>query len=963
MNRRLVKVLLAALFLSVFALPASAQVFTGRIDVTAVDSTGAVLPGVMVEISGAQASNAVTDARGDAHFLNLAPGKYTVVAKLTGFGDYTNSDVLVGAGSNVILKATLGVAGVTATENVKAETPIIDTKKVAVSTNISLDELQNIPSSRDPWVVLQTVPGVIVDRVNVGGAESGQQSNFQAKGAAGGDNTWNMDGIAITDMAALGSSPTYYDFDMFSEMQVSTGGADITTATPGVSLNMVLRSGTNAIKGSGRYYWEGKDTQADNVASADRGILASYNRIKEYKDYGGEAGGPIVKNKVWVWGAYGKTQPKLQIFTRCTASNTGCSAVDTTKYGQSAKDETILENMSGKLTGQLTGNTRLSATYFRGNKEKFGRGAAANRPDETTMNQTGPTSLYKGEVNMTVNNNMFVSARYAHVAGGFSLTPRGGDAPVFLDDTGIWHGSFYFYATERPQNTGTVEATVFKGNHDLKFGFGYRKAAVTSESSWPGGGIITFHSGYPSMNAEIVRQHHTDASTVYMNGYIGDPIPFDRLTLTLGARWDRQVASINAIQDPANTNDPGGLLPQLSGAAASNAIKWNSISPRLGLTYALDQDRHTILRGSYAMFASQINATQASVLSTVQYSYTYYVNVTDANGNKIADKSELAGGTLAAYTGFDLANPAATTTPNKIGDYNTPKTHEVVLGVDHQILRDFAVGGSFTWRKYTDFNRNHLQGVDGSKYSQAGTYTCVAAEVAIVGPCSVPYYKLDKATSDAAAGTIYEGRPGYSQRFTGFDLYATKRMSNNWMARLAFSNNVHREYFKDAAAHNDLTPTAAAPNMDGGLVVTQTGGSGKSQIFLVLPKYQFIANAAYQLKWGFTAGMNYLYRQGYAEPFNHSAVATGDPRQGNKSVLLVGGIDWFRLKPVHSLDARLGKSTKINRFTIDIDIDAFNLFNLNTALGRVYDLRLSTRNQVQEIMNPRIVRIGARIGF
>ena len=209
MNRTRNWMILAALILAVFAMPVSAQVYTGRIDVTAVDSTGAVLPGVTVEIGGIQKAMQVTDARGEAHFLNLAPGNYMVTGKLTGFGDYKNDAVAVGAGSIVGLKATLSVGGVTATENVKAETPVLDTKKVSISTSVSLDELQKIPSSRDPWVVLQTIPGVIVDRVNVGGAESGQQSQFQAKGASSADNTWNMDGIAITDMSATGSSQTY----------------------------------------------------------------------------------------------------------------------------------------------------------------------------------------------------------------------------------------------------------------------------------------------------------------------------------------------------------------------------------------------------------------------------------------------------------------------------------------------------------------------------------------------------------------------------------------------------------------------------------------------------------------------------------------------------------------------------------------------------------------------------------
>ncbi len=103
MTRRMVHVALVALCLTALAVPSSAQVFTGRIDVTAKDGTGAILPGVTVELTGTQTANAVTDTRGEAHFLNLAPGRYAVAAKLSGFNDYKNDNVPVGAGSIISL--------------------------------------------------------------------------------------------------------------------------------------------------------------------------------------------------------------------------------------------------------------------------------------------------------------------------------------------------------------------------------------------------------------------------------------------------------------------------------------------------------------------------------------------------------------------------------------------------------------------------------------------------------------------------------------------------------------------------------------------------------------------------------------------------------------------------------------------------------------------------------------------
>ena len=67
-----------------------------------------------------------------------------------------------------------------------------------------LDELSKIPTSRDPFAIMRSVPGVLVDRVNIGGNETGQQPNFVSKGTRPQDAVWAMDGVAITDMALTG---------------------------------------------------------------------------------------------------------------------------------------------------------------------------------------------------------------------------------------------------------------------------------------------------------------------------------------------------------------------------------------------------------------------------------------------------------------------------------------------------------------------------------------------------------------------------------------------------------------------------------------------------------------------------------------------------------------------------------------------------------------------------------------
>jgi hypothetical protein len=968
---RLRSLALGAMLLAVLGLvaaPATAQVFTGRIEVTVTDSTGAVLPGVQVDISGPQNRSAVTDAKGVANFLNIAPGIYTVRASLAGFTEYTNPNVPVTAGTTLPLRAVMAVSGVTQQVEVTAESPVIDPKRMTTSTNVTNEELQQIPSSRDPWVVLQTVPGVIVDRVNVGGAESGQQSNYQAKGAAPQDNTWTIDGVPITDMAALGSSPTYYDFDMFQEMQVTTGGADLTNATPGVALNFVLKGGSNTPHGSARVYYENESMQSNNMpadlAASLGGVTGKGNRIDEYTDYGFEVGGPILRDKLWAWGAYGKTDVTL-----LTLSNT--------------PDQTILENVSFKGTGQATQNIRGSYTYFRGDKIKYGRNAGPTRPPETTWDQSGPSPVHKIEGNFVLGNNLFLTGRYGYVGGGFQLTPQGGlGTNWYVDDAGVNRGSYIHYETVRPQWNWATEGNYFLGRHELKFGFGWRRADVDSSTIVPGNGIYSEHAGYPNMIAGVVAwEDVTSTRGEYTHAYFGDTLTWDRLTLNVGVRWGRAAGSVKAGAAPGHPAVPT-LLPDLTSQAVDDAIVFKALTPRIGVSYALDDARRTLLRASYGAFTSQLNATAGLFMSAIQYRGVYFYDVVDLNGNRFVDPAELAGRTCAAgrtdcfWYGFNIANPGQTSgSIHSIGDYNTPLTHEVQLGLDRELLPNFGVSGTFTYRRFVDFNwRNN--GLTGNEYVQIGTYS---ASHSAVGSASAPVFGVPAANMPAQrASTVFRSRDGYHQRYWGVELAATKRLSNRWMARFGFSTNDHREYFDNLGAMGDPTPspirnenTGTGPNRDGGVVMRQSTGSGKSGIYQVLPRYQFIATGLYQAPWGVNLAMNLVNRQGFSTPYFWNQVDTRvrpdfsitDANSTLKTVLLIGDVDKERLPSVTSLDARIGKEFAFNRVRFNVDLDVFNVTNTNTVLGRQYNLRVTNADNVLEIMNPRVLRLGLRFNF
>ncbi len=290
---------------------AVAQQRTGNIFGTVVDAEGTPLPGVSVTLTGATIApiSTVTNAEGKFRFLSLFPANdYVLKAELQGFKTKTETGVIVNVAKNSEITVSMEAGALEEEVTVTAETPIVDTKKTQITHTVNYEMLQGLPSARDPWVVLGMTPAIQMDRENIGGVESGQQSDFVARGS----NTteWTVDGMQVTDRAS-NSSPTYYDFDSFEEMNISTGTLDVEHRDPGIVINMVTRRGGNKISLGGRFYWTNSEWQkAVPQDMLDDLGLSGYNRTNDIKDFGFNAGGPFVKDKAWWWISYGIQQIK-----------------------------------------------------------------------------------------------------------------------------------------------------------------------------------------------------------------------------------------------------------------------------------------------------------------------------------------------------------------------------------------------------------------------------------------------------------------------------------------------------------------------------------------------------------------------------------------------------------------------------------------------------------------------------
>src|ERR1700682_2591982 len=375
---------LCALLMTLLAVSAHAQLQSGNIFGKVQAKDGSVLPGVTVTLTGGGAPQPfVTDTQGSFRFINLAPGVYTLKAELAGYGTATRAGITVNVGRNADVTLTLNPS-VSESITVTAEAPLLDVRKAGTAINVTKVELEKIPTSRDPWTILQQAPSVQVDRINVGGNQSGQQSVYIGKGSNSADNTWNVDGVNITDMGATGSSPLYFDFDAFEEMQITTGGSDPRIMTPGVQLNMVTKRGTNDLRGSARYFYTpGSIQAAATVPTEAASYLLHTNEVNFVRDYGGEFGGPVWKDHLWLWAAVAENK-----ISNINSAFVG--AVDTF-------DNIILRDKNAKLNGQILPSNSAVGLYSYGDKVRNARSLGPFRPFETSWHQSGPTKVYKLE--------------------------------------------------------------------------------------------------------------------------------------------------------------------------------------------------------------------------------------------------------------------------------------------------------------------------------------------------------------------------------------------------------------------------------------------------------------------------------------------------------------------------------------------------------------------------------------
>ena len=785
-----------------------AQVVTGGIGGTIRDESGATLPGVSVTLTSPELPEGpatfVTNTQGQYRFNTLRPGNYRLEATLTGFSQYVETDLVVIVGGTTERNISLKVATLQESVTVTGQSPMIDVTRVAVTTNLPQKVIENIPSMRYGFhEFVKWAPGVAAADIQ------GSSGNASVLGSASSENTFLYEGVNSNDPRNgglwLGGA-----VNAVQEVQIVTMGASAEYQTAqGAVFNTVLKSGTNSFHGQYEQFWFHNDLISEPIklnCNCPDGTTG-YNQLYR-QDLLTNVGGPIMKDRLWFFGAY--------IYNNRKETNPGIDPNIPFKYYQRA--------WIAKINWHAGSRTNIDGMYnpkWR-NTPPF---PTPTRPIETVTASDGKSRTFNVALNHT-----FGSSTLLTVRGGGYLDPEAYSAP--FDAEGEQQSPEVAGANSFRVDTVTgvaccgvqnISLTTFyrwgesaklthffqgdKISNDVGVGAQFEQTQEDQANSVPGGVSYQDSNGQPSQ-ATFRAPYVTGAGYRSMGYWVQDRIRFGgRVTLDVGVRWDRMRAyspdepAINSLLQPTGETVAGlGTL-----------FTWNTVAPRIGANWTLTENGKTTLRGSYGRAYRPVFLNDYSII---------YPNITPtvvAGYNAATER----------YTNIiSVTNPIANIKldPN----LKVPYTDSFSIGFDRELMSNMALNASFVHKEAKDqIGWNDV----GATYANTTVPlpTCPASLSAQCGQWSgQPIAVYDRVTPSTTSLFMRTNTPGFFNKYNGMVLAVEKRMSNSWQANFSYTLSK-----SEGCTTGSQDPNAARVNCAGLL------GTDRSHVFSTLGMYQF----------------------------------------------------------------------------------------------------------------------------
>jgi hypothetical protein len=904
-----------ALFLLLTALAhdAAAQRTTGAIVGAVADESGAALSGVTVALDGAGVPGSpttTTSATGAYRFPALSPGPYALTFSLSGFRTVRMNGIVVSVGNTAEMNVVMAVSPVAEEVSVEGETPVINTSTAEVNATMNREWVENAPVARNSlYDFINAAPGV-----SPANSSSDRSTAF---GSATNENIYQLDGNDLT-APNTGAPWTQLNVDTIQEVEILSLGAPAEFGNlAGAVFNLVGRQGGNAFHGDVNYFFQDQGLTSRNTTDAqDEG--RPFHR-DEYSDFTAQLGGPIKRDKVWFFASY---QYRLD-----KSSLPGTDPAYPSRVG--------VHRIYTKLNYQIA--PRHSLTFSLASEwYKTGGGGSSLQAPSTVADEHGKDPAPSLTWRSVLGRNTTLEARYTGfyvkdhldplVAGEPRIKPRYLDllSGEVTGGTVLWY-DLKIRRTGLSAKVSHYADRFLGGSHDFRFGVQYTTG---------GSEIVQGYNDYiytygPAPLYGLASQpFETGGFNEGIGVYADDTYRIGkRASLSLGLRFD----SNNAYYDAFRYFDRSGAPTGAQSSPVDSLFRWNTLSPRIGINYKLDDQARTVLLAHYgryyrALITLEFAYASPSVAPTYLFSGGY-----DAAGNPI-DATLLSD------------NKNLRTDP----DYANPYTDQFIVGAERRLMKDLGISAQFVYKR----------GERGSGYRDtAGQY--------------VPATVVDNAGQDATGQTIgvlqlvsdpaarifeLTNPEGMFTRYKGFNLQALKRMSHHWQlgASLTISKSEGRlgsSRGSPAAAQSSLAGTFGQNPNDfvntDGLLIGDRPVLAKAQLVVELP-------------WGFTGAAAFQHQSG--RPWGRRIRV---PRLGIPTTIRAEQIDGSRrVSDWNFLDVRIQKDFTLGAARLAVFADVLNATNSDAYQSVGSDLGTSAAyGQPTFFVNPRIVMLGAKVRF
>ena len=438
--RKTIQLLVTGAGLLLLCAPAFSQLNSGSIAGGITDQTGAAIVGAKVTVIDAERGVSrplVTGTAGQYTAPSLTPGLYTVRAEAPGFATAERTNITLGVGAAVRVDLQLQPGVQTQTVTVSAAAEPVDTTNEVISNTVETLTLSELPiSGRLYTKVLDFQPGII-------GRPGGNSPNYSANGAGTQGNYWLLDGVENVNifvnsgpLIGAGTSTdelTLLPADAIQEVNTMANPSAEFGWFQGAVVNVGLKSGTNALHGSGFLF--ARTSALDAYNPYQNGSIPPLPKADDdYKQYGGSIGGHIIKDKLFYFGSYEGMRYAVGAPTLINTPTTSANAQTPDDSLPFAIQGLIANGVTpSPLSLNLAGCT-LAGGVASCNPAKgiFPNGSAITENIPVALDNTGTSNNGIGKIDYHVNDRHSINGEY-FFGNANTDTPTTGAAPWWIN--------------------------------------------------------------------------------------------------------------------------------------------------------------------------------------------------------------------------------------------------------------------------------------------------------------------------------------------------------------------------------------------------------------------------------------------------------------------------------------------------------------------------------------------------